>query len=176
MTSTLNIKLPGPASSLIDYWNLPAVIVPNNFVFKSLSSFAFNPAMGCGHGCQFCYVVEILRWQQALLKERGVEDIGGQWGQFLFVRPWDEQKFRASLTKAENTPPESLKADGHRAVMFSTTTDAYQIVHHRDPARQRELQQALSGMVRRALEIILESYTLNVRILTRSPLAEKDAQ
>jgi DNA repair photolyase len=158
----------------VDVWHVPGFIAPNNFVFKSLSSFAFNPAMGCGHGCQFCYVVEILRWQQALLVERGVGDTGAQWGEFLFVRPWDEQKFRASLKKAEDTPLESLNPDGHRAVMFSTTTDAYQIVHHRDPARQRELQQALSGMVRRALEIILESSTLNVRILTRSPLAEKD--
>jgi DNA repair photolyase len=166
--------LVGSTSSLVDEWNSPAVVAPNNFVFKSLSSFSFNPAFGCGHGCAFCYVPELQTKQRAQLNEKGVTDTSNQWGQYLFVRQWDEKKFRESLRTAENMPPESLKRDGHRAVMFSTTTDAYQVVHHPDPPRQRELQQALGSMVSRALELILECSTLNVRILTRSPLAEKD--
>lgn len=175
-----NIEHPGrphpveSTNSLVGDWGRPALIAPNNFINKSLSSFAFNPVFGCGHGCAFCYVPELQTKQRALLSEKGVIDTSDQWGQYLFVRQWDDKKFLTTLRAAENTPMASLNADGHRAVMFSTTTDAYQIVRHPDPARQRQWKQALSRMVRRALELILERSTLNVRILTRSPLAEKD--
>src|SRR6266850_6163391 len=41
---------------LVDFWHAPAVIAPNNFVYKSLSNWAFNVAVGCSHACRFCYV------------------------------------------------------------------------------------------------------------------------
>src|SRR3989475_971762 len=40
----------------VDYWHAPAVIAENHFVFKSLSNWAFNVAVGCSHACRFCYV------------------------------------------------------------------------------------------------------------------------
>jgi DNA repair photolyase len=40
----------------VNFWSSPAVIAPNNFVYKSLSNWAFNIAVGCSHECRFCYV------------------------------------------------------------------------------------------------------------------------
>lgn len=54
------------------------------------------------------------------------------------------------------------------------TTDAYQVIHHPDPARQRELASHARFLVRRLLELVRDHSTLRVRILTRSPLARED--
>ncbi len=40
----------------VGIWSSPAVIALNNFVYKSLSNWAFNIAVGCSHACRFCYV------------------------------------------------------------------------------------------------------------------------
>jgi hypothetical protein len=61
-------------------------------------------------------------------------------------------------------------ADTH-AVMFSSTTDPYQVIRNPDMAKTRELTNANLAMVARALELIRDQSNLNVRILTRSPLA-----
>jgi DNA repair photolyase len=37
----------------VGLWSSPAVIAPNNFVYKSLSNWAFNIAVGCSHACRF---------------------------------------------------------------------------------------------------------------------------
>lgn len=58
--------------------------------------------------------------------------------------------------------------------MFSTTTDPYQVIPHPDPVEARRLTQVGLTTVRRALELICDRSTLNVRILTRSPLARSD--
>lgn len=158
-----------------DLWNKPAVIAPNNFVYKSLSCWSYNPAVGCEHACRFCYVpaASTIRLTPKL-KVFGVKDADEEWGQYVFVRPWNEHAFRTSLIRAEHTPDDALAKDGNRAVMFSTTTDAYQVVMNDKPERQRELQAALLYNTRRALEVILNESTINVRILTRSPLAVRD--
>ena len=33
-----------------------------------------------------------------------VEDPDAKWGDYVLLRPWNEQKFLASLRSAENTP------------------------------------------------------------------------
>ena len=55
--------------------------------------------------------------------------------------------------------------------MFSSTTDPYQVIRNPDMAKTRELTKANLAMVSRALELIRDRSSLNVRILTRSPLA-----
>lgn len=162
-------------TQIADFWRNPAVISPNNFVHKSLSNWAFNIAVGCAHACRFCYVPSASTIKQApRLAEHGVSDPDAEWGNYVLLRNWDEGKFRASLRAAEKTPKSSLKPDGNRAVIYCSTTDPYQVIHHSDPARQRELALAARGMVRRSLELIRDESTLNVRILTRSPLARVD--
>ena len=164
-----------PTRSPVDFWHAPAVIAENYFVYKSLSNWAFNVAVGCSHACRFCYVPSAATIKQGpKLAEYGVKDPDAEWGDYVLLRPWDEQKFLASLRSAENTPRKQLKPDGNRAVIYCSTTDPYQVIRHPDPARQRELAEHARFLVRRSLELIRDQSTLNVRILTRSPLARAD--
>lgn len=159
----------------MDYWKAPVVIAPNNFAYKSLSNWACNVAVGCNHGCEFCYVPSAsTKKLSPLLAIHGVDDPDLEWGNYVLVRPWDEKKFLASLRSAERAPLVQLKPDGNRAVMYCSTTDAYQVIHHQDPERRQELSDHLRFIVRRSLELIRDFSTLNVRILTRSPLARQD--
>lgn len=161
--------------SPMDLWHSPAVIAPNNFVYKSLSNWAFNTAVGCSHGCRFCYVPSAATIKQGpALARYGVADADAEWGDYVLLRPWDEKKFLASLRAAETTPNTRLKRDGNRAVFFCSTTDPYQVIHHPDPARAQQLRAHARLVVRRSLELIRDQSTLNVRILTRSPLARLD--
>ena len=164
-----------PSKVPVDFWHAPAVIAENHFVYKSLSNWAFNVAVGCSHACRFCYVPSAATIKQGpKLAEYGVKDPDAEWGNYVLLRPWDEQKFLASLRSAENTPRKQLKPDGNRAVIYCSTTDPYQVIRHPDPARQRELAGHARFLVRRSLELIRDESTLNVRILTRSPLARAD--
>jgi len=150
-------------------------ITRNNFVYKSLSDFALNFAVGCGHGCLFCYVPSTsVNKLGPKLESLGVNDPDSEWGNYVFLRTWDDEKFLASLSVAEQTPVDQLKPDGNRAVLLCSTTDAYQTIRHPDPKRQKELQEHLRYIVRRSLELIRDHSTLNVRILTRSPLVRRD--
>ncbi len=178
MTVPSSENLPPPdntAHAISSIWDRPATIEINHFQHKSLSNFAYNTAVGCGHGCRFCYVPETstnkLKPQLAKL---GVADPDAEWGQYVFPRKWDEEAFLTSLRHAENIPVDELAADGHRAVMFCTTTDPYQIIKHPDAATRHELNRANQHLVRRALELIRDHSTLKVRVLTRSPLAKED--
>ena len=167
--------LPRKSDNRVGMWSSPAVIAPNNFVYKSLSNWAFNVAVGCSHACRFCYVPSAATIKQGpKLAEYGVKDPDAEWGNYVLLRPWDEDKFLSSLRAAENTPRAQLKPDGNRAVMYCSTTDPYQVIHHPDPERQRMLSQHARRLVRRSLELIRDNSTLNVRILTRSPLARAD--
>lgn len=159
----------------VDYWFSPAVIAPNRFVYKSLSSWSYNISVGCSHGCTFCYVPSASTIKQAVpLKKYGVLDPDLEWGKYVLLRPWDERRFLASLRAAERTPAAELNRDGNRAVMLCTTTDPYQVIRHPDRDRQKKLFEHSRRLVRRALELIRDRSTLNVRILTRSPLARQD--
>ena len=159
----------------VGMWSSPAVIAPNNFVYKSLSDWAFNIAVGCSHACRFCYVPSAATIKQGpKLAEYGVKDPDAEWGDYVLLRPWEEEKFLSSLRAAENTPKRLLKPDGNRAVMYCSTTDPYQVIHHSDPERQRMLSAHARRLVRRSLELLRDQSTLNVRILTRSPLARAD--
>jgi len=159
----------------VGLWHAPAVITPNNFIYKSLSNWAFNLAVGCAHACRFCYVPSAATIKQGpKLAAYGVADPDADWGDYVLLRPWNEQRFLASLRTAEHTPRAQLKPDGHRAVMYCSTTDLYQVLHHPDPARQRELTTHARLLMRHSLELVRDVSTLNVRILTRSPLARAD--
>src|SRR2546429_2278261 len=124
----------------VGLWHAPAVIAENHFVYKSLSNWALNVAVGCSHACRFCYVPSAATIKQGpKLAEYGVKDPDAEWGDYVLLRPWDEHKFLASLRAAENTPLKQLKPDGNRAVIYCSTTDPYQVIRHPDSVRQREL-------------------------------------
>ncbi|HAB17808.1 MAG TPA: hypothetical protein PLX89_26885 [Verrucomicrobiota bacterium] len=134
-----------------------------------------NIAVGCSHACRFCYVPSAATIKQGpRLARFGVSEPDLEWGEYLLLRRWDEMKFLASLRAAETTPAGKLKPDGNRAVFFCSTTDPYQVIHHPDSLRRRELEDHHRFVLRRSLELIRDRSTLNVRILTRSPLARRD--
>ena len=159
----------------VDFWKTPVTVEKTNFQHKSLSAFIVNPAVGCAHGCRFCYVPEVSTIKLSETQRGyGVQDPDAEWGQYVFVRPWDEKKFLSSLKKADQTPAAKLNRDGHRAILFSSTTDPFQtIAQPGNSPEAKKLHDALEANVVRALELILENSSLPVRILTRSPLAVK---
>ncbi len=167
--------IPNKGRIPIGYADSPVEIHVNNFVHKSLSSFACNIAVGCGHGCRFCYVPEVSTIKQKRsLAVYGIANPDAEWGRYVLLRPWDEMRFVRSLELAEDIPREHLKPDGNRAVLFCSTSDPYQVFRHPDLSVRRDLEVCARFTVRRALELIRDRSTLNVRILTRSPLAERD--
>ncbi len=168
------IKAPSePARNLLaGDWYAPMKVVKNDFVNKSLSMWAVNLSVGCTHACRFCYVPDVsTKFLKPQLSALGVEDPDAQWGDYSFLRAWDEEVFLKSLKAAEDTPAAQLNLDGNRAVMFCTTTDPYQVF---TGPKAAELNRRRNQMLRRALELIRDRSTLNVRILTRGPLMRRD--
>lgn len=173
----------GPQFSKQDLWRggdgeeICATITENNFENKSLSAWAYNIAVGCNHGCRFCYVPEFTRKLEKPLRKYGVDDPDEEWGQYVLLRAWDEKEFLKSLKAAEETTAAYLKKeqpDGNRAVIFCSTTDPYQTLKTEEAEKTKRLNAHRRLLVQRALELILEHSTINVRILTRSPLAIED--
>lgn len=174
-TAAPSVGMDHPLDHRVGLWSAPAVISVNNFIYKSLSNWAFNVAVGCSHACRFCYVPSAATIKQGpKLAEYGVQDPDAEWGDYVLLRPWDVDRFLASLRAADRTPISQLKRDGNRAVIYCSTTDPYQVIHHSNPKKQRELAAQARHLVRRSLELIREHSNLNVRILTRSPLARAD--
>jgi DNA repair photolyase len=166
--------MPQSNHELFDFWHKAAVINLNEFRYKSLSNWACNISVGCSHACRFCYVPSTpFRYLATELADYQVKDPDEQWGQYSLLRPWDKEKFLASLRAAENTSVKKLKKDGNRAVIFCSTTDPYQVFNASTPEKTKQLNDAALQLVENALRLILNDSTLNVRILTRSPRARK---
>ena len=167
-------KTPKVIKEPFDYWHQPATITVNNFKYKSLSNWAFNISVGCSHACRFCYVPSSATNKQAPeLAKYSINDPDEQWGEYSLLRSWDKDKFLKSLKSAKNTPKSKRKKDGNSAIIFCSTTDAYQVFRGGTPEKAKLLNHAAFAMVERALVAIRDKSKLNVRILTRSPLAKK---
>ena len=174
----------------VDQQRNPATISVNKFKFKSLSNWSYNISEGCKHGCSFCYVpsTSTIKAEERIekagfipsdwIEERkaGLHWADHYWGEYVLLRSWDEKKFKASLAAAEKLKKENKCApDSNQAIMLCTTTDPYQTLSvPGNPDKTKLLNDLRGSLVRRALELILDESTLNVRILTRSPLAKKD--
>jgi DNA repair photolyase len=169
------ICTPAAGIDKVDLWRNPFAVTKTNFHFKSLCNWVVNPCVGCAHGCPFCYVPSVSAGkQQARLAEQGVSDPALEWGEYSLVREWDESEFLRSLRAAQNTPTWKLTPAGGRVVMYSSTTDPYQMLRHGDPDRRRELQAHLSDSVRRSMELIRDHSDLGVRVQTRFARAVQD--
>jgi DNA repair photolyase len=104
------------------------------------------------------------------LLEYGITDPDAQWGDYSLLRPWDGDKFRSSLRTAAK---QSVDPDGNRAVMFSTTTDPYQVFTKAHSPGYKLLNRHHEFIMRKALELIRDESDFNVRILTRSGAAAR---
>lgn len=172
----INLATLLPTSGMVDFYDQPVRIQLNHFEHKSLSDWACNIAVGCNHGCRFCYVPAVsAKFLAPKLKEKyGIDDPDAQWGDYVLLRPLDEELLLADIRSAEKRPASKLSADGNRSIMLCTTTDAYQTITVPDVGLQRRLNEERSRMVRRIIELIRDNSTLNIRILTRSPLVRLD--
>lgn len=172
----INLATILPTSRMVDFYDQPVRIQLNHFEHKSLSDWACNITVGCNHGCRFCYVPAVsAKFLAPKLKEKyGIDDPDAQWGDYVLLRPFDEELLLADVRSAENRSAKKLSADGNRAIMLCSTTDAYQTITVPDLALQRRLNEERSRTVRRIIELIRDNSTLNIRILTRSPLAKLD--
>ncbi|MEI6810239.1 MAG: DUF123 domain-containing protein [bacterium] len=179
LTAAVVAGAPAPAAlspscrgEMVDMCGEPLVIAQTGFKFKSLCDFTANMFVGCGHGCPFCYVPSVSATKQAKnLAKHAVTDPNRQWGQYALLRPWDEKAFLKSLDVARRIPASSLIHGGHRAVMYCTTTDAFQGIRHNDDKRRQELDAHRDYLLRRSLELIRDHSDLRVRIQTRFPSA-----
>jgi len=155
-------------------WEHPVTVTRTGFENKALCSFVVNTAVGCSHGCTFCYVPSTSTVKQAVkLKSYGVSMPAIGWGSYVLPRIWDERTFRRSVAKATQMLDFELVPDGNRAVMFSSTTDPIQTIRDKDPNRRRKKQEQLEFVFQRSLEILRDESDFRVRILTRSTLAVK---
>lgn len=172
-TSQANATVAVRSSSMIvDLWMSSLLIGISGFKHKALADFMLNNFVGCSHGCLFCYVPEVsVRKLKRLLAKYGITDPDAEWGKYLFLRPMILKDFLRSLKVAQEYPAEKLHIGGHRAVMVSSTTDAFGPVFHPNRERQRELMQYRDDALVLALELIRDRTDLNVRILTRSTYA-----
>jgi len=156
------------------FWPHPLLIAKTNFKHKALACWHLNPAVGCSHGCRFCYVPSVSCGKQKdKLSACGVNDPAREWGNYVLPRVWDENEFRRSLKIALGTVMDELLPDGNRAIMFSSTTDPFQVSRHPHPDVRAFHGRQLDLLMRRSLEMIRDESDLRVRILTRSPLAEQ---
>ncbi len=157
---------------ICDMWNHPLAISITRFKHKSLADFTLNNHVGCSHGCPACYVPEVsARKLRRFLARYAVVDPDCEWGRYQLLRPFRAKEFLASLKAAKYYPAEKLLHGGHRAVMVSTTTDAFAPVCHPDRTRQAELLAYRDATLTQALELIRDRSDLNVRVLTRSNYA-----
>jgi DNA repair photolyase len=127
---------------------------------KGLCDYVINPAVGCLHGCKFCYVpsTPAVRTRFAQLQSLGVEDPQMEWGKYLFVRKDVATKLDAVLTKKRTW---KATAGGKGVILLCSGTDPYQ-------------NTKVARITREVVQVCLK-HGKRVRILTRSPLFMRDA-
>lgn len=121
---------------------------------KGLCDYVINPALGCTHGCGFCYVPSTpgVRFKSKWLDDQGVDNPQLDWGKYLFVRniiPNLEKQL--SKSKIWETTP-----SGKGVVLFSSTTDPFQ-------------NKRVAQITVEAVKILIK-HKKRIRILTRSPI------
>ena len=83
----LEIPESNRATVITGMWHKHAYIGENKFKYKSLSNWCLNTAIGCMHGCLFCYVPGTSANKQArLLKELEVDDPDARAAQLFFCK------------------------------------------------------------------------------------------
>jgi DNA repair photolyase len=106
--------------------------------------FCLNPYVGCTHGCVYCYASFMCRFSGH--KEK--------WGEFLDVKVNFADVLARQLSGRRTRPAGK--------VTIGSVTDAYQ------PAEERY------GITRASLQVLAEYQLLEVGVLTKSHLVERD--
>jgi len=123
---------------------------------KALCDYVINPAVGCLHGCTFCYVpaTPTVRMRARELAASGVSDPQLGWGSYLFYRANVVQALERQLA-GKRTRTWKKTPSGRGVVLMSSTTDPF-------------LNKRTGNMTTNCVRLLLER-DRRVRILTRSP-------
>lgn len=118
--------------------------------------YSLNPYWGCGHGCRYCYVPDVLRGEELHLK----------WGELVRVKEGIEEVLRREV---------EVKKRG--TVGVSTVTDPYQPLESKTGLTRRCLEilrsagfrvsiQTKSGLVLRDRDLLGPGFDVGVTITT----------
>jgi len=118
--------------------------------------YSLNPYWGCGHGCRYCYVPDVLRSEELHL----------QWGKLVRVKEGMEEVLREEA---------GLKRKG--TVGVSTVTDPYQPLESKIELTRRCLEilrsagfrvsiQTKSGLVLRDRDLLGPGFDVGVTLIT----------
>jgi len=118
--------------------------------------YCLNPYVGCGHGCRYCYVPDVLKR----------EELHQNWGQKVFVKEGIDEILRREVkTKRRGT------------VGVSTVTDPYQPIEAKTELTRKCLEilrhsgfgvsiQTKSNLVLRDRDLLEPSFDVGVTIIT----------
>lgn len=137
-----------------------------------LSDFHFNPAVGCIHACSYCGIGHILSKSQAsAFAAAGIFDGEKEHGNYLFIRPLNEAALLTSLERADAWAWDHFNRPG--IVLYSSTTDSYMQFPEAITEQVSTAQEFYDRVIDRSLALLLLKTGLRVRILTRSPYAQR---
>jgi DNA repair photolyase len=156
--------------SLVTIGSKAAVITPTGFKNYDV---CMNPYVGCEFGCAYCYVRFF------------VKDPKREWGEFVRIRDFIEQKLPSALLKGAvalpvgriKTPDKDGQEKSKKIYKHLPITEARLVIGTMtDPYQPQELKHRIT---RKALEILLRSDLPSfkkVGIFTRSPLVLQDIE
>lgn len=106
-TNLLSSQRSQRSKSVSGFWGNPIVVSPNNFKHKSLSCFSCNPAVGCSHGCAFCYVPAVSTNKLSPIRVHRLDDQMMRWPLYRFLLPphsmnpacWDLQPWQVVISQ-----------------------------------------------------------------------------
>jgi DNA repair photolyase len=108
-------------------------------------TFSLNPYIGCGFGCQYCYVrkmpVNLFRKEE--------------WGTWIDIKRNAKERYLHEMRNAR-------KKHKHISIFMSSSTDPYQPIEHK------------TGLTRSLLETMVEVPPDFLFIQTRSPIISRD--
>jgi DNA repair photolyase len=118
--------------------------------------YSLNPYWGCGHGCRYCYVPDVLR----------SEELHREWGKLVLVKEGIEEILRREVG-----------SKGKGTVGVSTVTDPYQPLESKTELTRRCLEilrsagfrvsiQTKSGLVLRDRDLLGPGFDVGVTIIT----------
>lgn len=140
-----------------------AILSESDLHKKYLCDYVINTAVGCRHGCKFCYVPSSpnIRARAKMLKEQAdVDNPQLEWGEYVLRQTEETAEKLASKLENKRTWKETDKGRGIVALSFST--DCYQ-------------DGQTASVTRACVETLLnhtqpDGRDIFVRILTRNPI------
>ena len=151
------------------YFEAEAKSVLNSPAATGMGFWSINPYVGCAFACSYCYAPYAHRYVvERSLAEAPNEDVRARFQelapQVAFSRRIIVKRNAAAVLREELVPGRAKRAALERgeSVVIGTATDPYQ------PAERR------FGLTRAMIEVLSEIKSLQLAIITKSPLIARD--